>query len=147
MYAYVCVNVCMSMWMYAWVIFSIVIRVMRVILLEPEVEKKWCKSCFFSLFIFVIDSSSSYGYLGLDRSGCYLREIKPLLVPTVGVISNSTNRGKWSEARNKILASFSTLRSEMGNDTKHKMKHTRWNMGMRTSYHFMLFKPFWTQWT
>lgn len=50
---------------------------------------------FFSpLFIFVIDSSSSYGYLGLDRSGCYLREIKPLLVPTVGVISNSTNRGK-----------------------------------------------------
>lgn len=40
-------------------------------------------------------------YLGLDRSGCYLREIKPLLVPGVGVISSSTNRGKWSEAERK----------------------------------------------
>lgn len=27
------------------------------------------------------------------------------------------------------------------------MKLTRWNMRMRTSYHFMLFKPFWAQWT
>jgi len=24
---------------------------------------------------------------------------------------------------------------------------TGWNMRMRTSYHFILFKPFWTQWT
>lgn len=33
-------------------------------------------------------------YLALGRWSCYLRGIKPLLVPTVGVISSSTSSGK-----------------------------------------------------
>lgn len=40
-------------------------------------------------------------YFNLVRSGCYLREIRPLLVLAVGVISNSTSKGKWS-AKNDL---------------------------------------------
>lgn len=67
---------------------------LRVILLEPEVIEVMRILFSSSSSFLVIDLSSLDGYLGLDRSGCYLREIKPLLVPTVGVISSSTNRGK-----------------------------------------------------
>jgi len=85
---------CGNVWsICVYVTFAIVVRVMNNDIARARREEVM-QILFFSLFVFVIDSSSSYGYLGLDRSGCYLREIKPLLVPTVGVISNSTNRGK-----------------------------------------------------